>query len=504
MFYSTVILTKKGTLGQIWIAAHWDNKLSKKQIKDIIVSKSVHDIESPPVALSLRLTAHLLLGITRIYKKKVTFLQMECEESSARILNNLMQKSLVQKDVVTASDTDINLNSSNILDDTLDFDITLDMNQSMDNWVDIDKDPSLLNDLLNVTSIEFPRQDNSDLNMSIEEPREMSSFPTLDSTILPPLDSTSSPMKALDPLTMAPESVDIYNDTTTLPPMDIPAFDLGTTIQDFSVSGVEALNQNESLGPNGTNNNTTTTNNNMNKNTIQKTTRKPRNSKKRRLLEDNSIEYPERLLKRRLNKQDMETKDRMTAYCVDSMTSTTVDQQLNQFMNVIGYNKSIQSLFQTALTSFAVPSLQNSIPISATFSPIHPPSSPRSLEDIAPLPLPSFYDNDQPSLFEQPSIQDLPLNHTLDDITRNEDDIQDLNETYIAKQEEHIHKFKTVVENALEEANEKPVSWNTISHSASKKTAAKCFFALMALKSQNIFDIQQNEPFEDILISKTL
>lgn len=38
MFYSTVILTKKGTLGQIWIAAHWENKLTKKQIKDIVVS----------------------------------------------------------------------------------------------------------------------------------------------------------------------------------------------------------------------------------------------------------------------------------------------------------------------------------------------------------------------------------------------------------------------------------------------------------------------------------
>ena len=32
MFYSQLILAKKGRLGNIWLAAHWDKKLTKKQV----------------------------------------------------------------------------------------------------------------------------------------------------------------------------------------------------------------------------------------------------------------------------------------------------------------------------------------------------------------------------------------------------------------------------------------------------------------------------------------
>jgi len=32
MFYSDVILAKKGPLGKIWLAAHWDKKVSKAQV----------------------------------------------------------------------------------------------------------------------------------------------------------------------------------------------------------------------------------------------------------------------------------------------------------------------------------------------------------------------------------------------------------------------------------------------------------------------------------------
>ena len=32
MFYSQIILAKKGPLGKIWLAAHWDKKLTRSQI----------------------------------------------------------------------------------------------------------------------------------------------------------------------------------------------------------------------------------------------------------------------------------------------------------------------------------------------------------------------------------------------------------------------------------------------------------------------------------------
>jgi cohesin complex subunit SCC1 len=41
MFYSQIILAKKGPLGKIWLAAHWDKKLNKATIFQTDVSKAV-------------------------------------------------------------------------------------------------------------------------------------------------------------------------------------------------------------------------------------------------------------------------------------------------------------------------------------------------------------------------------------------------------------------------------------------------------------------------------
>ncbi len=41
MFYSQFVLAKKGPLGKVWLAAHWDRKLTKAQIISTDISKSV-------------------------------------------------------------------------------------------------------------------------------------------------------------------------------------------------------------------------------------------------------------------------------------------------------------------------------------------------------------------------------------------------------------------------------------------------------------------------------
>ena len=41
MFYSAFVLTKKGTLAKIWLAAHMEKKLSKNQITDTDIKQSV-------------------------------------------------------------------------------------------------------------------------------------------------------------------------------------------------------------------------------------------------------------------------------------------------------------------------------------------------------------------------------------------------------------------------------------------------------------------------------
>eukprot|EP01138_Halocafeteria_seosinensis_P010567 gb/GECG01010790.1/.p1 GENE.gb/GECG01010790.1/~~gb/GECG01010790.1/.p1 ORF type:complete len:629 (+),score=119.97 gb/GECG01010790.1/:1-1887(+) len=85
MFYSQVILAKKGPLGKVWLAAHWDKKLSKSQISEADIEKSVESIMKPQVPLALRVSGHLLLGIARIFSRKVKYLYIDCSEALTKI-----------------------------------------------------------------------------------------------------------------------------------------------------------------------------------------------------------------------------------------------------------------------------------------------------------------------------------------------------------------------------------------------------------------------------------
>ena len=58
MFYSQIILAKKGPLGKIWLAAHWDKKLTKAQVfqTDIETSVGERRASSPPSSAGLWLS----------------------------------------------------------------------------------------------------------------------------------------------------------------------------------------------------------------------------------------------------------------------------------------------------------------------------------------------------------------------------------------------------------------------------------------------------------------
>ncbi|KAK6915794.1 Rad21/Rec8-like protein, C-terminal, eukaryotic [Dillenia turbinata] len=131
MFYSQFILAKKGPLGTIWIAAHLERKLRKNQVADTDIGVSVvlhgvyfydsssntakqkvairclrflvrtffhisgfpvpplhHTKDSilfPEVPIALRLSSHLLLGVVRIYSRKVNYLFDDCSEALLKI-----------------------------------------------------------------------------------------------------------------------------------------------------------------------------------------------------------------------------------------------------------------------------------------------------------------------------------------------------------------------------------------------------------------------------------
>ena len=50
MFYAHFVLSKRGPLAKIWLAAHWDKKLTKAHVFECNLESSVESIISPKVA----------------------------------------------------------------------------------------------------------------------------------------------------------------------------------------------------------------------------------------------------------------------------------------------------------------------------------------------------------------------------------------------------------------------------------------------------------------------
>lgn len=85
MFYAHFILAKKGPLARIWLAAHWDKKLTKAHVFETNIEKSVDGILQPKVKMALRTSGHLLLGVVRIYSRKAKYLLADCNEAFVKI-----------------------------------------------------------------------------------------------------------------------------------------------------------------------------------------------------------------------------------------------------------------------------------------------------------------------------------------------------------------------------------------------------------------------------------
>ena len=63
MFYAHFVLSKKGPLAKIWLAAHWDKKLTKAQIFETNIEGSVEAIIQPQVKYLLFNIFVFVLGI---------------------------------------------------------------------------------------------------------------------------------------------------------------------------------------------------------------------------------------------------------------------------------------------------------------------------------------------------------------------------------------------------------------------------------------------------------
>uniref|UniRef100_H3AK36 RAD21 cohesin complex component like 1 n=1 Tax=Latimeria chalumnae TaxID=7897 RepID=H3AK36_LATCH len=85
MFYAHLLLSKRGPLAKIWLAAHWEKKLTKVHVFECNLETTVDSIISPAVKIALRTSGHLLLGVVRIYHRKAKYLLADCNETFVKI-----------------------------------------------------------------------------------------------------------------------------------------------------------------------------------------------------------------------------------------------------------------------------------------------------------------------------------------------------------------------------------------------------------------------------------
>lgn len=105
-FYSETILSRRGPLGKVWLAAHMERKLSKTQTLQTDIEQSVGMLILCSVSyclfcpltlmsdaimgqeievMALRLSGQLLLGVVRIYSRKAKYLLDDCNEALLKI-----------------------------------------------------------------------------------------------------------------------------------------------------------------------------------------------------------------------------------------------------------------------------------------------------------------------------------------------------------------------------------------------------------------------------------
>ncbi|KFQ68815.1 Double-strand-break repair protein rad21-like 1, partial [Phaethon lepturus] len=85
MFYMHLLINKRGPLAKIWLAAHWEKKLTKAHVFECNLEITVEKIISPKFTIALRTSGHLLLGVVRIYHRKAKYLLADCSEALTKM-----------------------------------------------------------------------------------------------------------------------------------------------------------------------------------------------------------------------------------------------------------------------------------------------------------------------------------------------------------------------------------------------------------------------------------
>uniref|UniRef100_A0A0K0FLP5 FI11703p (inferred by orthology to a D. melanogaster protein) n=1 Tax=Strongyloides venezuelensis TaxID=75913 RepID=A0A0K0FLP5_STRVS len=116
------MLAKKGPLAKVWLAAHWEKKLSKAQVYETDVVDVVNEIMQPKVKMALRTTGHLLLGVVRIYSRKTKYLLADCNEAFLKIKMSFKSG---EEEHMMSEISSVSGASSSLPEVMQDFDITI-------------------------------------------------------------------------------------------------------------------------------------------------------------------------------------------------------------------------------------------------------------------------------------------------------------------------------------------------------------------------------------------
>ena len=113
MFQSEAIFVKNGPLAKIWLACHWERKLSKLQYINTNIPTSIDCIKNE---MQIRIQSQLLLGIVKIYSKKTKYLLEDCNDALVKLKMNLKPGLVnLRLEQTTATNTAITLNMNEIL-----------------------------------------------------------------------------------------------------------------------------------------------------------------------------------------------------------------------------------------------------------------------------------------------------------------------------------------------------------------------------------------------------
>ncbi|XP_045551205.1 double-strand-break repair protein rad21 homolog isoform X1 [Salmo salar] len=85
MFYTQLFTSKRGPLAKIWLAAHWERKITRTHVFECNLESTIKHIISPQTNIGLRTFGHLLLGVVRIYFRKAKYLLADCNDAVVKI-----------------------------------------------------------------------------------------------------------------------------------------------------------------------------------------------------------------------------------------------------------------------------------------------------------------------------------------------------------------------------------------------------------------------------------